>query len=164
VTDGSTASPTVWWRRWLPWGLLAISLAFNLMFVVGLMHHRGEWRGGHRDHREQALKEAVGLTDAQLAAMRDQKREIRSAMMASRRQMFEARADLMAHLAQAEPDEAAIEAALQRATDLRAEQSRMFIDGIRHFARDLSPEQRARFFRHFAEKQRDRADKPFDRR
>lgn len=164
MSDGSTASPTAWWRRWLPWGLLAISLAFNLMFVIGFMHHRGDWRGGYRDHRERALKESVGLTDTQLAEMREQKREMRSAMETSRRQMFEARADLMGLLAQADPDEAAIEAALQRATDLRAEQSRMFVDGIRRFARDLSPEQRARFFRHFAEKQRDRADQPFDRR
>lgn len=144
-------------RRWLPVGLLAVSLAFNVMFIVGFLEAGPSDRAERRAAREAAMIEAVGLSPDQVRQMRASRRPTDANVTIARIAWLEEQAALMDLLKPAEPDEAAVDDRLERLQALREQRSRLHIERLRSFADTLPQAQREKMFDHLAGRMRRRA-------
>jgi len=125
----------------LPWFLFAVSVAFNVFFVVGMSYgHRGRSGRPGPEERTALLHRKLDLDEAQKTAILELERkseEERSRIDAERGSRFDA---LMKELVKDKPDEAVISEFVK--TGNSAQRLQRFVDHVRSVMKVLRPEQR----------------------
>lgn len=129
-------------KKW-PWILLAVSVAFNLFFVVGAVrHHRRFRRVRTPEGRAERFAEQLGLDAEQRTAFfawDESFRQARAQMGKGRRERAEG---LWAELVKDEPDQAVLREFMEGKSD--PDRRRRLVEKNLELMRILRPEQRQR--------------------
>jgi Spy/CpxP family protein refolding chaperone len=132
-------------KTWLPWVLLAVSLALNLFLVAGFFWTRSAiamWRDP--EARFEMLADRLDLTDPQRTQFRDAMAALKSKGFGGGwEQHREARREIFDMALQPNPDRAAIVARVEEMTRARTQAMTEALDIMLPFLASLTPEQRA---------------------
>ncbi len=131
-------------KRWLPWVLLAVSLALNIFFVAGFFWTRGAIAMWHDPERRQAMvSDRLDLTEPQRAQLRTTMEVMRSKGLGRMEHRREMRREILEMALQPAPDRAAILARMEEMSRQRIAAMGEVIDAALPFLTSLTPEQRA---------------------
>ena len=134
-------------RRYLPWVLLAISVALNAFFVGGHVYHR-HFAAAHNPHRSEALQEPtmqrLELTQAQRDALLKLRIETRERYRQGRAMDKEIAMALLDELSKPQRDTSAVDNLTRQLNDRRLNYVRPTIEELGGFLGSLSPQQRQR--------------------
>ncbi len=132
-------------KPWLPWTLLALSLALNIFLVAGFFWTRGQitlWRDP--EARFEMMSDRLDLTEPQ----RTELRRVMSALKERGGMGFEAhraaRREILELALQPNPDRGAILARIEETTRERTQAMAEMLDLTLPFLASLTPEQRAK--------------------
>jgi Spy/CpxP family protein refolding chaperone len=131
-------------KTWLPWVLLAVSLALNLFLVAGFFWTRSAiamWRDP--EARFEMLADRLDLTDPQRAQFRDAMEALKSKGFGRWEEHREARREIFDMALQPNPDRAAIVARIDEMTRERTQIMTETLDIMLPVLASLTPEQRA---------------------
>ena len=132
-------------KTWLPWVLLAVSLALNLFLVAGFFWTRSAvamWRDP--EARFEMMADRLDLTDPQRTQFREAMEALKSKGFGGGwEQHREARREIFDMALQPNPDRAAIVARVEEMTRQRTQMMTDALDIMLPFLASLTPEQRA---------------------
>lgn len=131
-------------KTWLPWVLLAVSLALNLFLVAGFFWTRSAiamWRDP--DARFEMVADRLELTDPQRAQFREAMEALKSKGFGGWEEHRQARREIFEMALQPNPDRAAIVARVEEMTRERTQRMTEVLDIMLPFLASLTPEQRA---------------------
>lgn len=130
-------------KTWLPWVLLAVSLALNLFLVAGFFWTRSAiamWRDP--DARFEMVADRLELTDPQRAQFKQAMETLKSKGFGRWDERREARREIFDMALQPNPDRAAIVARVEEMTRERTQRMTEVLDIMLPFLASLTPEQR----------------------
>jgi Spy/CpxP family protein refolding chaperone len=130
-------------RTWLPWVLLAVSLALNLFLVAGFFWTRGAmamWRDP--DARFEMVADRLELTDPQRQQFRQAMEAMKSKGFGRWEEHRQMRREIVDMALQPNPDRAAIVARVEQVTRERMQAMTEALDTMLPFLASLTPEQR----------------------
>jgi Spy/CpxP family protein refolding chaperone len=134
-------------RRYLPWILLAVSVALNAFFIGGHVYHR-QFAGRHGPPPAEALNERIvqrlQLTPAQRDAVLKLRQETRERYRQGRAMDKEIGMALLDELSKAQRDSAVVDKLTRQLNDRRLGYVRPTIEQVGDYLASLSPEQRQR--------------------
>jgi len=132
-------------RRYLPWILLAVSVALNAFFVGGHIYARrmAEVHGFHRPGGPPPV-EQLGLTSEQKEMIGKMRASMRERVRVGRPIDRELGLALFDELLKPTHDGASLDAMARQLSERRAAYVRPGLDDLSAFLRSLSPEQRTR--------------------
>ena len=131
-------------KTWLPWVLLAVSLALNLFLVAGFFWTRSAiamWRDP--DARFEMVADRLELTDPQRAQFKAAMGALKSKGFGRWEEHREARREIFDMALQPNPDRTAIVARMEEMTRARTQAMTEALDTMLPFLASLTPEQRA---------------------
>jgi Spy/CpxP family protein refolding chaperone len=146
-------------KTWVPWVLLAVSLALNLFLVAGFFWTRSAiamWRDP--DARFEMVADRLELTDPQRAQFREAMEAMKSRGFGRRQEHREMRREIVDMALQPNPDRAAIVARIEEITRERMQGMTEALDTMLPFLASLTPEQRAEL-KELIEERRERRDR-----
>lgn len=130
-------------KAWLPWVLLAVSVAFNGLFAVGMLMARARHRRlATPEGRAELLADELGMDEEQRAAHRELAKEFRvrrEELRGRHRAEFQ---KAWAELVKDEPDERVLEEFIR--TSGSSEKRKLFVEHTRGLMKILQPQQRER--------------------
>jgi Spy/CpxP family protein refolding chaperone len=131
-------------KTWLPWVLLALSLALNLFLVAGFFWTRSAIAMWHDpEARFEMLSDRLDLTDPQRTQLREAMEAMKSKGFGRWEEHREARREIFDMALQPNPDRAAIVARVEEMTRERMQSMTEALDVMLPFLASLTPEQRA---------------------
>lgn len=134
-------------RRYLPWILLAVSVALNAFFIGGHVYHR-QFSGRHMPPPVEALHERtlqrLELTPAQRDALLKLRIETRERYRQGRAMDKEIALALLDELSKPQRDSAVVDKLAKQLNDRRLGYVRPTIEQLGNFLGTLSPQQRQR--------------------
>ena len=131
-------------KTWLPWVLLALSLALNLFLVAGFFWTRSAIAMWHDpEARFEMLSDRLELTDPQRTQLREAMEALKGKGFGRWEEHREARREIFDMALQPNPDRAAIVARVEEMTRERKQSMTEALDVMLPFLASLTPEQRA---------------------
>ncbi len=131
-------------KRWVPWALLAVSLALNIFFVAGFFWTRSTIAMWHDPGRRfELVADRLDLTEPQRAQFRQTMEALKSKGFMGREGRREIRREILDMALQPDPDRAAILARMETAGRERIQAMAEALDIVLPFLATLTPEQRA---------------------
>jgi Spy/CpxP family protein refolding chaperone len=132
------------WKTWLPWTLLALSVALNIFFVGGFFwshQHAMGWARGP-EARMERLADRLDLAPPQREELKRLAATMRERGCAAFRDREPAMRELMDMVLADSPDRVAIEARLRAMGEQRIQGMIEMLDTALPFLGSLTPEQR----------------------
>jgi Spy/CpxP family protein refolding chaperone len=131
-------------KTWLPWVLLALSLALNLFFVAGFFWSRNAiamWRDPAA--RFEMVADRLDLTDPQRTQFREAMEALKSKGFGRMEEHREMRREIVDMALQPNPDRAAILARMEEISRERMQAMTEALDTMLPVLASLTPDQRA---------------------
>ncbi|HXV23362.1 MAG TPA: Spy/CpxP family protein refolding chaperone [Alphaproteobacteria bacterium] len=130
-------------KRWLPWVLLAVSLALNIFFVAGFFWTRSAIAMWHDpERRVELVADRLDLTEPQRAQFRQAMEALKSKGFPGREGRRQMRREIIDMALKPDPDRAAILARMETISRERVQSMAEALDIMLPFLATLTPEQR----------------------
>ena len=130
-------------KKWLPWVLLAVSVAFNIFLVAGMLAARARHRHMRTpEGRAEVVADKLDMDDQQRAAYAELVKQSEAGRESDHQRRRAEYQRLWAELAKDDPDERVLEEFVQ--TPGSSQRRKRFLEHARGLMKILRPEQRER--------------------